>query len=201
MTLLSPLDISPKFCNMGETGGELIMGIFDIFKSRERRTFEAISQIQISANRAISNNKNKIRIAISTISTITLPDDLNSYCARSASELTKHIVKSSGNKLDNDTDLLVGGIFCFIFSNHFSYITNGDFEIVSTVAASDLTINPRDMLEVIPTVIHGYNEMASENAEVLSLTGNCCAAWVNEPSLENLSLMIKLYDHCRGDVE
>lgn len=171
------------------------MGLFDIFKSRERRNYETIQQI--AREMAKPTGRQKIESATATISTHKLNEDIIPFCAEASAELVLKVISLSGHQIDSESEMYGAGLFCFIFCNHFTYITGSDFEVASGLALLIL-IGHENGTDMLPLVIQDYNDLCQSNADIIKVIGTSCAMWVEKPSLDILHSMAKIYDHVVG---
>jgi hypothetical protein len=167
--------------------------MFGLFGRSKKK---AESELLVDLMRAAGEGalRSRLREALSTLG-ITLPTkrDDTELAIFAVSELVKKIVIHSNcdeNLEDNDERFVVG-IFCVVASNYISRVYAVSFEIVGAV--SPINVVPLGAEDEIPSYINSYNLM-SQQGRVIEAIGTSIAKWVNEPSDDKFSSLVKLFD-------
>jgi len=170
--------------NRPSTG--LLMGLFDLFRSRKARREEAL----LAEARARSQNLALLRSAISTIGgeRIAAGSDIQ-LAPRSAALLVSHII-TPRSVVDSDVRLLAG-LFAMVAAKHFSFKIGTNFEYASTHATLEVIgLRNRDELA---TIIANYNKPCVTNADPVVMVGFSVGVWMASPTQENLGFLRGLF--------
>ena len=81
-----------------------------------------------------------------------------------------------------------------VISNHLSFKLHTDFEQTSAIGFLDL-VGTDIFKDEMSGVIDAYNQLSGRRSKIIEAAGNACAAWVDQPSIENLARLAAVFDY------
>jgi hypothetical protein len=90
--------------------------------------------------------------------------------ATAAALLTAAIVKDTIGAIEDDDDVVVAGIFAFVFSNYFALLLASNFEMASALAIMK-GLGAKDFDRSFGTIRNSYNGMVQSDPKVIDAIG------------------------------
>src|SRR5260370_4601084 len=137
--------------------------MFDRLLGRKKRDEEFLQMIRASAE---GHDLAKIRQAIATISADPLNGDRTEIAATASAILATAIVKEAITQVADDDDRFTAGCFAFVFSDHISRLTAGNFEMAA-VGAVLKTLGADEFPRCFNAIQSAHSRMVVSKATLL----------------------------------
>jgi hypothetical protein len=117
----------------------------------------------------------------------------SNFCIFSSSKIVKAIMQKANVNLKpiHDDDILTGGIFVFMASNHITLLMDEVFEFVSSICVLELL--GRDRADCVQPIAKIYNNSFTTSPAGIQALGDNFVAWLNNPTDEGFNKIIELY--------
>lgn len=172
--------------------------MFDWLTGRKRRDEEFLVEMMKAA--AEGDHLHRLRQAIATISAEPIGGkDATDNAAIAAAMLTTAIVRKTITLIEDDDDRFQAGLFAFVFSNYFSFLLAGNFEMAASLAVMRV-VGVDEFERCFNTIQESYNHMVQTRPAVPGAIGKTCEEWFKNPSSTRLDRLAGLFQLLRSHV-
>jgi uncharacterized protein YfkK (UPF0435 family) len=173
--------------------------MFNLFKKKKNQDIELYKAL--ATGFAEGQNRSKIKSAMMVKNINSSEENIDYYIADISVKFICKIINDAGadfKNLDND-QIILTGIFLYVFCNQLSYMLAGSFEISAFKSCLRIILlnKSNEDLEIhhqLFSEISNYYNYLIENDDYTKIIGGAFVEWLNTPSESNYSKLKDLYN-------